>query len=247
MNSSPKAEVPGEGAVGPKHRPVCLWGAGSEGSRCCPGPELTAASLRCSLCLQPEGKERRRAGQAAGDLLAPRGLQPVRLQSGDWLSLLSLSGVTSRTGGRVSLASLLTCPLRIQAQSRAYQGDFLLIPTASGALGVNVHPSSNQKDKASSLPKEVARAVVPAVPSVSRFGARPSGGLLSTPVQAGERGQEPWTPQPAHRGQRALCPAPQGPACLLPGWGGKQAGGRTGLLLEVAVPAAVAPRWPGRS
>lgn len=37
------------------------------------------------------------------------------------------------------------------------------------------HPP-NQKDKASSLPKEGAQAVTPAVPSVFGFGARPSGG-----------------------------------------------------------------------
>lgn len=70
---------PRGGHCGTKAQAQLSVGCGSEGR----------VSL---LCLQPRGRERRRAGQEAGDPLAPRGSQPVRVQPGGWLSLLPRRG-----------------------------------------------------------------------------------------------------------------------------------------------------------
>lgn len=87
-------------------------------------------------------------------------------------------------------------------------------------------PSPQPEGQGFVTSQEGAQAVTPAVPSVFGFGACPSGGT-AVDSSSGWRERtgavDPAAPPP-HRGQLALCPAPQGPACLLPGWGGKQAG-----------------------
>lgn len=100
---------------------------------------------------------------------------------------------------------------------------------------LSVSLSWDQKDKHSSLPKEVAwcssggPSTDPCCPLWSCFGAPPSGG---TPVDSSSGWRERTravapAAYPPHHSQPALCPA-----AFLPGWEGKWAGRKTAILLE---------------
>lgn len=112
-------------------------------------------------------------------------------------------------------------------------------------MGVHFSPSPQPEGQGSVTSQEGAQAVTPAVPSVFGFGACPSGGT-AVDSSSGWRERtgavDPAAPPPWPAGPVPSTSGPRLPSPRL-GW----EAGRTGLLLEVTVPAAVAPRWPGRS